>query len=170
MLGEERKYRQSHLILFVVSHLSFFLGLYLFPLSRYLLFFFSIVNSVLWGCGFCLILQVLLCPRVCVLVTQSCPTLCGPTDCRLPGFSVRGIFQARILEWVAISYPRGSPRPRDETHISCVPGIGRQILYRCGTWQTLYCSCAKCRSWVILMVWEWFSENRREHWIQIDIC
>ena len=108
MLGEERKYRQSHLILFVVSHLSFFLGLYLFPLSRYLLFFFSIVNSVLWGCGFCLILQVLLCPRVCVLVTQSCPTLCGPTDCRLPGFSVRGIFQARILEWVAISFSRAS--------------------------------------------------------------
>ena len=105
MLGEERKYRQSHLILFVVSHLSFFLGLYLFPLSRYLLFFFSIVNSVLWGCGFCLILQVLLCPRVCVLVTQSCPTLCGPTDCRLPGFSVRGIFQARILEWVAVLCP-----------------------------------------------------------------
>ena len=37
-------------------------------------------------------------------VTQSCPTLCDPTDCSLPGFSVHGILQARILEWVAISF------------------------------------------------------------------
>ena len=40
-------------------------------------------------------------------VSQSCPTLCDPMDCSLPGFSVRGIFQARILEWVAISFSRG---------------------------------------------------------------
>ena len=40
-------------------------------------------------------------------VTQSCPTLCDPMDCRPPGSSVQGIFQARILEWVAISYFRG---------------------------------------------------------------
>ena len=39
-------------------------------------------------------------------VTQSCPTLCDPTDCSLPGFSVHGIFQARVLEWVAISFSR----------------------------------------------------------------
>jgi len=37
-------------------------------------------------------------------VAQSCPTLCNPMDCSLPGFSVHGIFQARVLEWVAISY------------------------------------------------------------------
>ena len=43
--------------------------------------------------------------------TQSCPTLCDPMDCRLPGSSVHGIFQARILEWVAISFSRGSSRP-----------------------------------------------------------
>jgi len=41
-------------------------------------------------------------------VTQSCPTLCDPMDCSLPGFSVHGIFQARVLEWVAISFSRGS--------------------------------------------------------------
>ena len=40
-----------------------------------------------------------------VLVAQSCPTLCNPMDCSLPGSSVHGIFQARILDWVAISYP-----------------------------------------------------------------
>ena len=41
-------------------------------------------------------------------VAQSCPTLCDPMDCSLPGFSVRGIFQARVPEWVAISFSRGS--------------------------------------------------------------
>ena len=46
---------------------------------------------------------------------QSCPTLCDPIDCSLPGSSVHGILQARILEWVAISFPRGSSRPRDRT-------------------------------------------------------
>ena len=51
-------------------------------------------------------------------VTQSCPTLCDPMDCSLPGSSVHGIFQARILEWVAIYSSRGSSRPRDRTRIS----------------------------------------------------
>ena len=41
-------------------------------------------------------------------IVQSCPTLCDPMDCGLPGFSVHGIFQARVLEWVAISFSRGS--------------------------------------------------------------
>ena len=45
---------------------------------------------------------------VCCLVTWSCPTLCNTMDCSLPGFSVHGISQARILEWVAISFSRGS--------------------------------------------------------------
>ena len=44
---------------------------------------------------------------------QSCPTLCDPMDCSLPGFSNHGIFQARVLEWVAISFSRGSSQPRD---------------------------------------------------------
>ena len=46
-------------------------------------------------------------------------TLCNTMDCSLPGSSVRGIFQARILEWVAISYSSGSYQSRDRTHISC---------------------------------------------------
>ena len=41
-------------------------------------------------------------------VAQSCPTLCDPMDCSLPGSSIHGIFQARVLEWVAISFTRGS--------------------------------------------------------------
>ena len=46
-------------------------------------------------------------------VAQSCLTLCDPMDCSLPGSSIRGIFQARILEWVAVSFSRRSSRPRD---------------------------------------------------------
>ena len=64
-------------------------------------------------------------------VTQSCPTPCDPMDCSLPGSTVHGIFQARILEWVAISYSRGSFGPKDRTHVSCVSCIGRRILYHC---------------------------------------
>ena len=57
------------------------------------------------------------------LVAQSCPTLCDPLDCSLPGSSVHGIFQGRILEWVAISSSRGSSQPRDWTCFSCVSCI-----------------------------------------------
>jgi len=46
-------------------------------------------------------------------VAQSCLTLCNPVNCSLPGSSVHGILQARVLEWVAISFSRGSSRPRD---------------------------------------------------------
>ena len=46
-------------------------------------------------------------------VVQSCPTLWDPMDCSLPGFSVHGILQARILEWVAVSFSRGSSQPKD---------------------------------------------------------
>ena len=49
--------------------------------------------------------------------SQSCLTFCNPIDCCLPGTSVHGIFQARVLEWVAISFSRGYFRPRDQTHV-----------------------------------------------------
>ena len=59
-------------------------------------------------------------------ITQSCLTLCSPVDCSPPGSSVHGIFQARILKWVAISFSRGSYPLRNQTCISC---IAWQILY-----------------------------------------
>ena len=52
-------------------------------------------------------------PPVKVLVAQSCPTLCDPMDCGPPGSSVRGILQARILEWVAMLFSRGSLQPKN---------------------------------------------------------
>ena len=68
----------------------------------------------------------------CGLVAKSCLTLCDPMDCGLPDSSVHGISQARILEWVAISFSRGPGdwTHMDWTHISC---IDRQIIY---SWPT----------------------------------
>ena len=53
-------------------------------------------------------------------VTQSCLTLCDPMDCSLPGSSIHGIFQVSVLEWVAISFSKGSSQPRDLTQVSCI--------------------------------------------------
>ena len=55
-------------------------------------------------------------------VAQSCPTLCDPMDCSLPGSSVHGIFQAGTQVWVTISFSRGSSQPRDRTQVSCLVG------------------------------------------------
>ena len=61
--------------------------------------------------------------HTCVFsLTQLCPTLCNPMDCSPTGSSIHGIFQARILEWVAIFSSRGSSQPRDQTWVSCIPG------------------------------------------------
>ena len=60
-------------------------------------------------------------------VAQSCPTLCNTMDCSLPGSFIHGIFQARVLEWVAISFSRGSSWLRDQTQVSCIVGRGFTI-------------------------------------------
>ena len=70
-------------------------------------------------------------PRGCIFssctkkrkkVTQSCLTLCNPMDCSPPVSSIHAIFQARVLEWVAISFSRGYSRPRDQTWVSQIVG------------------------------------------------
>ena len=53
---------------------------------------------------------------------QLCPTLCDPMDCSLPGSSVHGILQARVLEWVAMPFSRGSSQPKDRTQVSHIVG------------------------------------------------
>ena len=58
----------------------------------------------------------------CCLVTQLCLTLCNSMDYSLPGFSILGILQARILKWIIISFSRGSSPPKDWTCISCITG------------------------------------------------
>ena len=78
----------------------------------------------------CVCVCVGACVHMCVLVAQSCLTLCDPMDCSQPGSPVHGILQARILEWVAIPFSRGSFQPRDWT-----PGLLHymQILYHWAT-------------------------------------
>ena len=61
---------------------------------------------------------VCVCVRVYAKLFQSCPTLCDPMDSSSPGSSAHGILQARILEWVTISFSRGSSQPRDWTRVS----------------------------------------------------
>ena len=84
------------------------------------LFFFHIIKKLV------LLFHV---EHMCVCV-QSHLTLYYPMDCSLPGSSVCGIFQARILEWVAILFSRGPLRPRDQTCISYVSCLGRRILHQ----------------------------------------
>ena len=79
------------------------------------------------------------CVYVCVLDTQSCPTLCNPMDCSPPGSSVHGIVQARIPEWGAISSFGGSSQPRGQNCVTCVSCVGRQVLSHCATWEAAEC-------------------------------
>ena len=77
------------------------------------------------GVGCCFLLQFMKVKSESE-VAQSFPTLCDLMDCSLPGSSIHGILQARILEWVAISFCRGSSRPRDRIQISCNAGKSKE--------------------------------------------
>ena len=55
-------------------------------------------------------------------VGQSCLTVCDPVHCSPPGSSIHGVLQARILEWVAVSFSRGSSQPRNRTYVYCIAG------------------------------------------------
>ena len=77
---------------------------------------------------------------------------CDPLLYSQPGSSVRGIFQTRILEWVAISFSRGNSWPRNWTYVC---GIGRQILYHWGTWEVWHVAicCCRCSVQLLSRVW-----------------
>ena len=82
--------------------------------------------------------DVFLCVCVCVCARArvhrlSHIWLCNTMYCSMPNTSLHGIFQARILERIAISFSRESSQPRDQTCLSCVSCTGRQILYHCAT-------------------------------------
>ena len=66
---------------------------------------------------------------------QSCPTLCNPMNCSLPGSSVHGILQARILEWVAVPSSRESFQPRDRTFISMPLASASRFFTTSATWE-----------------------------------
>ena len=91
------------------------------------------------------------CVCVCVCVYNellSHVQLCNPMDYCLPGSSVHGILQARIMKWVAFSFSRESFQPRDQMHISCNSCIGRQILYHRATWNLRYMSYQHVLLWL----------------------
>ena len=77
---------------------------------------------------------------------RSCPTLCNPMDCSPPGSSVHGISQAGILEWVAISFSRGSSQLRDRTHVSCISCTGtlQLVFVYCGPEKSICYSSPCC--------------------------
>ena len=68
-------------------------------------------------------------------VSQTCLTIWDGVNCRPLGSSVHGIFEAKLLEWVAISCSRGSSWPRDQTHLSRISCLGRWILYHWASWE-----------------------------------
>ena len=104
----------------------------------------------------------------CCLVTKSCPNLCDPMDCSLPGSSVQGILQARILEWVAISFSRGSSQPRDWTGVSYVSCTGRQVLYH---WCQLGSPGIRweLRLW-LLQEWNWCKGSKGTRCENCETC
>ena len=73
-----------------------------------------------------------------MLVTQLCPTLCDSMDCSPPGSSVHGVFQARILEWAAIPFSRGSSQPRDQTWVSTLQAFSLYYLSHQGIHNSFY--------------------------------
>ena len=90
------------------------------------------LNGILWSPLLSLVFTMDFLLRYCpihrslykhmVVGCQLCPTLCDPMDCSPPGPSGHGISQARMLEWIAISFSRGSSWLRDQTCISCIAG------------------------------------------------
>ena len=86
----------------------------------------------------------IVCLCVCVRTRSVLLTLCDLLDCSLSSCSVHGSCQAKILEWVAISFSRGSSGPRNRTCVFRVSCTGRQILYHCGTWETPCISIHVC--------------------------
>ena len=85
---------------------------------------------------FVVLLCVCVCVCVCVCTHSVMSSSLRPHGLySLPGSSVHGIFQARILEQVAVSCSTGFSQPRDQTHVSCVSCIGRWILYYSTTWE-----------------------------------
>ena len=102
---------------------------------------------------------------VCPVKVKSCLTLWDPMDCSLPGSSVHEILQARILEWVAISFSRGSSQPRDQTRVSCIGGR------RFNLWATREAhslSSSHVQMWVLDHKEDWVLKNWRYRTVVLE--
>ena len=112
-------------------------------------------DSTIWGekeievrLGECFNIHVVL-TKMKVLVAWLCPILCDPMDCNPPGFSVHGVLSARIPEWVAISFSRGSVWPRDQTWVTFITG------------RFFYCLSHQAAHGVIVLMFESHSLTRQ---------
>ena len=98
-------------------------------------------SSLLFFCPFTLFSRIVLNSFLYLLnvlcAQSSCLTLCDCMDCNPLGSSVHGISQVRVLEWVAISYSRGSSQPRDRSSVSCVSYIAGGFFYGWAPWLAL---------------------------------
>ena len=105
----------------------------------------------------CACVCVCMCVCVCACARARCCSVTSdswqPHRLQPASSSVRGILQARILEWVAISSSRGSSRPRDRTRASCVSCIGRQILYHRATWEAPFQVLSSSNIFSTLYLW-----------------
>ena len=81
----------------------------------------------------------------CCLIAKSLQLFCDPMDCRPQESSDNGISQARILEWIAISFSRGSSWPRDQALVSCT---GRQVLYHWATREAQISRMSRNKIWL----------------------
>ena len=128
------------------------------PILFFHIWFSSFLNTVYW-IDYLLFMEhswlpygILIDPVLLLyLVAQSCLTLCDPMNCSLPGSTVHGIFQAKVLEWIAISFSGVSSWPRDQTHGSCVSCIAGEFLT---CW-----AIGEAISWPYVRVYFWTSES-----------
>ena len=99
-----------------------------------------------------------------VWVTQLCLTVCDPMDCSPPGSSVHGILQARVLEWIATSFSRGSSWSKDQTQVSCIAG-GFFTIWATGKTNsaTINIRIHLCFR-LILFSWFWALNLAEGHW------
>ena len=137
------RYSLSYLCEFYLA--SYHLWVHFFSFSLLIFLFF---NILIWLCWVLVEAHrtfivantnFLVLARMHVKSLQSCLTLWDPMDCGLPGFSVRGILQERILEWVATPSFRGSSRPRDWTCVLTTPALASSFFTTSAAWEALGC-------------------------------
>ena len=113
----------------------------------------SLYSSLPSGCSY--VVSLICC--CCCLDAQSCLALCDPVDCKQPGSSVLGITQARIMEWVVISFSGGSSRPSDQSCVSCKsPALQAKSLPLSHQASNIFADCSIWVWWLKLVhVVEW---------------
>ena len=107
---------------------------------------------------------------VCLLSWLVMSDFCNPVDYSLPGSSAHEIFQAKILEQVAISYFRGSSQPRDQICVSCASCFDRCFLYHCATWEAPDLNYGFQHFWMPDSLFNWHHCHKKKSLYSFPIC